>query len=189
MCMNKVSLTSICQVSLVGRALEWNPRGPQITSHWCNVSSLSLQKACSTYRTWRQQFRFRLFIQFLPLWSMDDKVEAEPTRMHSSTMRTARSLTASRNICGWGGVAACPGEGHTCPPDRILDTRLWKHYLPATSVAGGKNAVENTITNITNFVQSGENSIKAWTITQVQNKTREIVMGDDTWHAQWRLFT
>ena len=23
-------------------------------------------------------FRFRLFIQFLPLWSMDEKVEAEP---------------------------------------------------------------------------------------------------------------
>ena len=99
---------------------------------------------------------------------MDDKVEAEPTRMHSSRMRTARSLTASRNICGGEGVAACPGRATPAPLDRILDTRLWKHNLLATT-AGGKNAVENTITNITNFVQSRENSIKAWTITQVQN--------------------
>ena len=29
---------------------------------------------------------------------------------------------------------------HACPPvDRILDTRLWKHYLPATTVADGNN--------------------------------------------------
>ena len=39
---------------------------------------------------------------------------------------------------------ACPGaEGVRAnhapfPVDRILDTRLWKHYLPATTVAGDK---------------------------------------------------
>ena len=52
-------------------------------------------------------------------------------------------------VLGWhacpGGMCACPG-GHECPGgmpcmppvDRFLDTRLWKHYLPATTVAGGK---------------------------------------------------
>ena len=30
------------------------------------------------------------------------------------------------------------GRATPAPLDRILDTRLWKHYLPATSVAGGK---------------------------------------------------
>ena len=32
----------------------------------------------------------------------------------------------------------------TSPPhplDRILDTRLWKHYLPSTTVAGSKNTL------------------------------------------------
>ena len=30
-------------------------------------------------------FRFRLFIQFLALWSMDEKAEAEPTQIKSLT--------------------------------------------------------------------------------------------------------
>ena len=45
---------------------------------------------------------------------------------------------------GWGVHTrwrACWGVGavwDTHPPmDRILDTRLWKHYLPTTAVAGG----------------------------------------------------
>ena len=44
----------------------------------------------------------------------------------------------------WGGVCpvrgVCP-EGLHPPMDRILDTRLWKHYLSATTVADGKNQV------------------------------------------------
>ena len=38
--------------------------------------------------TSREQFgfRFRLFIQFLPLWSMDDKVEAELKMLSPSTI-------------------------------------------------------------------------------------------------------
>ena len=47
-----------------------------------------------------------------------------------------------------GGVSAHPGclprEGvsrgvHRPPVDRILDARLWKHYLSATTVADGNN--------------------------------------------------
>ena len=32
----------------------------------------------------------------------------------------------------------------TIPLDRILDTRLWKHYLPTTTVVGGKNVSYDT---------------------------------------------
>ena len=75
------------------------------------------------------------------------------TRMHSSRMPTTRSLTPSRCIRRGGGGAegmrargmCMPGARHSLTVDRILDTRLWKHYLPATTVAGGKNtkAVKN----------------------------------------------
>ena len=42
-------------------------------------------------------------------------------------------------VCPGGGV--CPG-GYTPPPvERILDTRLWKHYLSATTVADGNHEV------------------------------------------------
>ena len=79
------------------------------------------------------------------------------TRMHSSRMRTTRSLTTSCSICwclpGERGACvsrgqACVPRGHVCPEgacmprlpplvERILDTRLWKHYLPATTLAFG----------------------------------------------------
>ena len=44
--------------------------------------------------------------------------------MHSSRMRTARSLTVSRRIL------------RTPPVDRILDTRFWKYYLAPNFVCG-----------------------------------------------------
>ena len=127
------------------------------------------------------------------------------TRMHSSRMRTTRSLTASRSISqggmhAWGGGAcvpgrhaclggactgghACPGDvclgghaclgggcsrvcvprGHACMPsracvpcmppvDRNLDTRLWKHYLPTTTVAAG-NKEQNVKDKIHYFLE------------------------------------
>ena len=73
------------------------------------------------------------------------------TRMHSSRMRTTHLLTVSRSA-QWGiclGVVCLGGasaQGDVCPMacwdtpppvDRILDTRLWKHYHPATTVPGG----------------------------------------------------
>ena len=33
--------------------------------------------------------------------------------------------------------------GYTPPIDRILDTCLWKHYFPATTVVGGNNVKLN----------------------------------------------
>ena len=50
--------------------------------------------------------------------------------MHSSRMRTV--LCSGR--LGEGGV--CQGVVHL-PPDKILDTRLWKHYLSATLLVDG----------------------------------------------------
>ena len=46
-------------------------------------------------------------------------------------MRTARLLTG-----GGGSFMAPPGQ-HLTPVDRMTDTYLWKHYLTATTVAGG----------------------------------------------------
>ena len=42
-------------------------------------------------------------------------------------------------LCGvLGGVRGCPGRVYAFPSvDRIPDTRLWKHYLSATTVADG----------------------------------------------------
>ena len=79
------------------------------------------------------------------------------TRMHSSRMRTAHSLTASRSFQGgvhgggggghaWQGGACMVGGGmcgrgacvaHIPPVDRILDTRLWKTLPSRNFVAGG----------------------------------------------------
>ena len=56
-------------------------------------------------------------------------------------MRTAR-FSGHGGWCLPGGctppVHCMVGYTHITPPlDRILDTRLWKYYLPATTVAGG----------------------------------------------------
>ena len=84
------------------------------------------------------------------------------TRMHSSRMRSARSLTVSRSIWVGGACHACPAATHTplpcmppathaphhaCPPphapptmhppchaNRMTDRCLWKYYLAATSL-------------------------------------------------------
>ena len=49
-----------------------------------------------------------------------------------------------RGVSAWGVSAPVHAGIHTPPPsvDRILDTRLWKHYLSATTVADGKEKVE-----------------------------------------------
>ena len=78
-------------------------------------------------------------------------------RMHSSRMRTTRFSGHLGGGGGWGAVCPrgeclpsgggvytpCPLHAgiHKPPPpvDRIINTRLWKHYLPATTVAGGNN--------------------------------------------------
>ena len=50
-------------------------------------------------------------------------------------LRTCRGACVPRGVHAWGawvpGECACPGGVHTPPADRILDTHLWKHYLPA----------------------------------------------------------
>ena len=40
-----------------------------------------------------------------------------------------------------GGVCACQGVYTSSPVDRIRDTRLWKHYLSATSFADGNQII------------------------------------------------
>ena len=51
-----------------------------------------------------------------------------------------------RGVSVWGGclpggvcIPACTEADNPSPVDRILDTRLWKYYLSATSFADGKN--------------------------------------------------
>ena len=67
------------------------------------------------------------------------------TRMHSSRMRTAR-FSAGWDTQLHAGI-------HPLPVDRMPDTCLWKHYLPATTVAGGNYIL------IIKFAQSLELSL------------------------------
>ena len=72
------------------------------------------------------------------------------TRMHSSRMRTVCLLTVSRSTGG----GCLPGDGGVCsgvsvwggclPPlvNRMTDRQVQRHYLPATSFAGGNNLLE-----------------------------------------------
>ena len=62
------------------------------------------------------------------------------------TVRCSGRLGEGGGVClGVLGVSArggaCPGRCH--PVDRILDTRLRKHYLSATTVADGKNITKS----------------------------------------------
>ena len=62
---------------------------------------------------------------------------------HFSRLHVWTFLTRGTQI--WGGL---PSEAGVCkgrpPGDRITDTRLWKHFLPATSFAGGKYNISKT---------------------------------------------
>ena len=79
---------------------------------------------------------------YLSQWTRPctSRVLERQTRMHSSRMPTVRCSGHLWGVC----PGVCLPWGCTPPPppvDRILDTRLWKHYLPATTVADGKNSV------------------------------------------------
>ena len=78
------------------------------------------------------------------------------TRMHPSRMRTARSLTACRSICGGGGVGVhgrgdmhgrgCVWKGgvprgHAWPPVNRMTDACENITLPQTSFAGGNNPI------------------------------------------------
>ena len=82
------------------------------------------------------------------------------TRMHSSRMRTVRCSghVGERGVYLRGclpGGGVCRGEGGSVqgrwgvylpsPVDRILDTRLCKHYLSTTTVADGNEKITLTI--------------------------------------------
>ena len=83
-------------------------------------------------------------------WNMVELLHS--TRMHSSRMCNVRcSVRMREGVCPGGGVchnpppAQCwntpprPVHAGIYPPpvDKILDTRLWKHYLSATTVTDG----------------------------------------------------
>ena len=95
-----------------------------------------------------------------PLWTESQTLVK--TRLHSSRMHTACSLTVSPIMLCWGGGACSwgvpasgecllPGGGGgipVCteadlppPVDRILDTCFWKYYLAPNFVAGGNNLI------------------------------------------------
>ena len=61
--------------------------------------------------------------------------------MHSSRMLTARQLTVSRESAFWYGLpSACTMVLWELRPAPLwTDKQMWKHYLPATSFAGGEN--------------------------------------------------
>ena len=108
-------------------------------SQGCQSSDPSLWLAC-------------VLTASMPFWTILQSVGTEQkihenTKMHSVGCvppthwpRSWQGVGDVRGMCSkghaWQGVhAPC----HARPPvDRILDTRLWKHYLPATIAAGVK---------------------------------------------------
>ena len=74
-------------------------------------------------------------------------------RKHSSRMRTTHFGGHHWMSASWGvpsgGVSSIPTPRRDLGPgissvDRITDRHLWKHYLPATSLAGGKYDVKRS---------------------------------------------
>ena len=68
---------------------------------------------------------------------------------HCTMIREFRShvlnYTGGGGVCPEGGGVCLGGVHHQQPPvDRILDTRLWKHYRSATTVADGNKVREWT---------------------------------------------
>ena len=64
------------------------------------------------------------------------------TWMHSNRMRTVRcSGHLGGGVCPGERIPACNGQTSFPNPrmDKILDTRLWKHYFSATTVADGND--------------------------------------------------
>ena len=91
---------------------------------------------------WGQQWRCRRMITFLRnKWGRCQCLKWN--HLHESIPKTSRMCTVSswgmgvsvHGVSTYGGV--CLRGVHYRPPDRILDTRLWKHYLSATTVADG----------------------------------------------------
>ena len=111
------------------------------------------------------------FIPFLLLFSVE-KISMPPLRNMHHKNKTKQEcipvgslppahwphlvVSGGEGTCDWG--VCVPGGmhtqeacmtwqgmlGYTCPVDRIPDTHLWKHYLPATTAAGGKNWTQRT---------------------------------------------
>ena len=78
-------------------------------------------------------------------------------------MRTVRSSTCLLEggvVPGQGGCLSggvwCLGGVHLPPVDRILDTRFWKHYLSATSFAGGKYLLRLATEGTSKFFLRGQ---------------------------------
>ena len=73
-------------------------------------------------------------------------------------MRTIRcsSHLSVQVVSAWGVSASggvCPGAC-TPPLDRILDTRLWKHYLSATSFADGNKQIYDMLLVRNEFIRT-----------------------------------
>ena len=94
----------------------------ELTMFDLNVPNLYLQRKVEVHS------KFCTFQCLIP-------VKISVTRMHSSRMRTARSLTVSHSTWPGGGVIhACP-SCHTCPPvNKMTDKQVSNYYLAATSL-------------------------------------------------------
>ena len=166
-CLRQYAWTNCHHAKLWRQTLKWLMMG---YIEPAPVSSCNLIFAYDTDRQTRTQTHLTIYSNFVIIFSRTNKYatsreyasqKQNQTRMHSSRMPTARSLTASRcfrgeGMCDWG--VCVPGGMHTeeacmtwqgmlwytCPVERIPDTHLWKHYLPATTAAGGKNLTQRT---------------------------------------------
>ena len=127
------------------------------------------------------------------------------TRLHSSRMRTARSLTVSPSMhctggfCSWGGVSAPGGvvSQHALRQTPPLWTEFLTHTsenitLPQTSFAGGKN-ISNTVRNLlwnnyalyVNNLVSTDCLIKRQIDTLIDQLIQLLIFTHHSVHGRW----
>ena len=110
--------------------------------------------------------------------------DARTTRMHSSKIRTARSLTVSRSI-QWGGLDADPLPCGCRPPVNRMTHRCKNITLPQTSFAGGRKERAKVLSRMARWWKES-NIWSSWAVSQ-NIEIRESGTRESIWNQMVSL--
>ena len=100
---------------------------------WLLVLNWQYRETISTTRMHSSRMRTVCYSGHLSYHARTRPLPHMPLAMHAPPAMHAPTTHAPCH--------ACPPATHVPPLDRILDTRLWKHYLSATTVADGNHSL------------------------------------------------